>query len=182
MHMRRNSLHCQIVQTQAQFFHAMTVRSICFNHGEKLPYAQSFDGNDLCSTHVVCYDGDEPIGTLRVRWFADFAKIERTCVLPDYRTSPALKTMDAFVHEYIGKKGYKRSITHASSKYAKLWGRLFGYRINTDKGEFSVPGHETPYFELIKDIPPVTDALSIETDAHILSRVEGSWEKPSPLG
>lgn len=179
---RPNSLRCEIVKTQEQFLHALTVRSICFNHEENLPYAQSFDGNDLSSTHVVCYDGDEPIGTLRVRWFSDFAKIERTCVLPSHRSSPALKIMDAFVHDHIGRKGYRRSITHASSKYARLWARLFGYKINKEKGEFHVPGHDLPYFELIKEIAPIAGALSIESDARVLSRVEGAWDVPSPLG
>ncbi len=27
---------------------------------------------------MIVYAGDEPVGTLRIRWFKDFAKIERT--------------------------------------------------------------------------------------------------------
>lgn len=182
MHTGSNALYCRIAQTQEHMLQAIAVRSICFNHEQSLPYFQSFDGNDLSSTHVICYDGNEPIGALRVRWFKDFAKIERTCVVPRYRKSQALKLMDIFVHDLIAMKGYTVSITHAETIYAKLWSRLFGYSINQEKGAFEIPGSEKTYFELYKTLTPPPEAVSINSDATVLSRLEGSWESPSPLG
>ena len=39
-----------------------------------MPAQHEFDGNDYQATHIIVYSGDEPIGTLRIRWFKDFAK------------------------------------------------------------------------------------------------------------
>ena len=42
------------------------------------PSRQEFDGSDYQSTHVIVYAGDDPVGTQRIRWFKDFAKLELT--------------------------------------------------------------------------------------------------------
>src|SRR3954449_9520595 len=74
---RHNSLRFTIVATPEEWVHTCAVRSICFldEHGAQAKWL--FDGNDYQCTHVLAYDGDEPIGTGRIRWFKDFAKIKR---------------------------------------------------------------------------------------------------------
>ena len=56
-----------------------------------------FDGNDYQATHVIVYSGDEPIGTLRIRWFKDFAKFERTAFRKAYRNIHVLKRLRILV-------------------------------------------------------------------------------------
>jgi hypothetical protein len=60
---RHNSLRFTIVTTAEQWVHACAVRSICFldEHGAQAKWL--FDGNDYQCTHVLAYDGDEPVGT-----------------------------------------------------------------------------------------------------------------------
>jgi len=33
-------------------------------------FSEEFDGHDFGATHVIAYVGDEPVGTVRVRWFS----------------------------------------------------------------------------------------------------------------
>jgi len=73
-----NSFHVEVVKNMDQLIQIFALRAICFMEDTGLPYDHAFDGNDLQATHVVGYDGIEPVGTMRIRWFKDFAKIERT--------------------------------------------------------------------------------------------------------
>ena len=67
------------------FEDVFALRAICFMEETGLPFDHAFDGNDLQATHVVGYDGIEPVGTLRIRWFKDFAKLERTAFRKSHR-------------------------------------------------------------------------------------------------
>ncbi len=60
---------------------AFAVRAACFIGELEVPFSEEFDGHDYGATHVIAYLGDEPIGTVRVRWFKSFALIERLAVL-----------------------------------------------------------------------------------------------------
>src|SRR4051794_24719610 len=53
----------------------------------RCPYEEEFDGNDFSATHLIGYVGNEPAACLRVRYFADFAKIERLAVRREFRTT-----------------------------------------------------------------------------------------------
>ena len=64
---------------------AAAIRAAVFMSEQACPYEEEYDGNDLCGTHFLLFDGGEPVGTLRVRWFADFAKLERIALLPRER-------------------------------------------------------------------------------------------------
>jgi GNAT superfamily N-acetyltransferase len=64
---------------------AFAVRAVCFMAGLGVPFSEEFDGHDYGATHVIACLGEEPIGTVRVRWFKSFALIERLAVLPRFR-------------------------------------------------------------------------------------------------
>jgi hypothetical protein len=146
-------------------------------HGVKAK--QTFDGNDYQATHMIIYAGDEPIGTIRIRWFKDFAKLERTCFREAYRNTHVLKAFARSVFEHVARKGYDKVITHAQPKYARLWRMTLGFRRADGKQPVYFEGHEEPYLELVKDLTPPADAISEKTDATVLFRVEGAWDLPS---
>src|SRR5204863_8798201 len=64
---------------------AFAVRSACFIGELDVPFSEEFDGHDYGATHVIAYIGDEPIGTVRVRWFKSFAMCERLAVMHRFR-------------------------------------------------------------------------------------------------
>lgn len=181
MHNVVSNFHCRVVRTQEEYLRAMAVRAACFDDSERLPYDRLYDGNDLCATHVVVYRDREPVGTVRIRWFSGFAKLERTCIRSEFRSTVALKVMAEYTHRHIAMKGYRIAITHAETKYATLWRRMLGYKINRNKPAFQVAGHDGEYFELVKELPALNSALTENSDVKVLSRIEGDWDSPSPL-
>ena len=64
---------------------AFAVRAACFIGELEVPFSEEFDGHDYGATHVIAYIGDEPIGTVRVRWFKWFAMCERLAVMQRFR-------------------------------------------------------------------------------------------------
>src|SRR3954470_16091336 len=64
---------------------AFAVRAACFIGEMEVPFSEEFDGHDYGATHVIAYIGDEPIGTVRVRWFKSFAMCERLAVMQRFR-------------------------------------------------------------------------------------------------
>ena len=65
--------------------HAFAVRAACFIGELDMPYSEEFDGHDFGATHVIAYVGEEPVGTVRVRWFQSFAMAERLAVIQRFR-------------------------------------------------------------------------------------------------
>jgi hypothetical protein len=63
----------------------MTIRSAVYLSEQECPYGEEFDGNDFSATHLIGYVGDEPAACLRIRYFADFVKMERLAVRREFR-------------------------------------------------------------------------------------------------
>src|SRR6266850_345208 len=103
-----NLVRAEIVTTYEQMLHAYAIRSICFMEEHGVKAQQVFDGNDYQATHVIVYSGDEPIGTLRIRWFKDFAKFERTAFRKAYRNTRTLKAAADFSFDHVARKGYDK--------------------------------------------------------------------------
>ena len=91
-----NQIRTEVVTTYEQLLHAYAIRSICFMEEHGVTARQDFDGNDYQATHMIVYAGDEPIGTLRIRWFKDFAKLERMAFREAYRNTHVLKAFRVF--------------------------------------------------------------------------------------
>lgn len=176
-HNVERNIRFELVTTPQHWLHATAIRSICFLEEHDAKAELVFDGNDYMATHVLAYDGDEPIGTVRIRWFKDFAKIERTAFRQAYRGMAVLKALAAFVFDHIARKGYTRVITHAGAKYARLWKTVLGFQ-DSDKATYSYEGQE-PFYEIWKDLPPSPDAISLKSSGVVLSRTEGAWDDPS---
>jgi len=177
--LNHNSIRAEIVTRYEQLLHAYAIRGICFMEEHGVKATQTFDGNDYQATHVIVYAGDEPIGTLRIRWFKHFAKFERTAFRRAYRNAHALKVLADFSFDHVARKGYDKIITHAQPKYARLWRIVFGFRNAEGKKPVYFDGHEEPYLELVKELTPPPNAISESTDATVLFRTEGYWDAPS---
>src|SRR6201990_3727411 len=54
-----------------------SIRSAVYLAEQDCPLEEEFDGNDLVAAHFIGYVGKEPAGCLRVRFFGEFAKVER---------------------------------------------------------------------------------------------------------
>jgi GNAT superfamily N-acetyltransferase len=79
------TLTTKLAMKMEDSLHAFAVRAACFIGELDIPYSEEFDGHDFGATHVLAYVGEEPAGTVRMRWFQSFAMPERLAVIQRYR-------------------------------------------------------------------------------------------------
>ena len=175
---KENCIRMFVVTNAVQLSHALAIRSICAFEESGLTFAQAFDGNDFQATHIVAYADEEPIGATRIRWFKDFAKIERTGFRKAYRSARILKQCSDFIFNHVAQKGYSQLITHAEPKYALVWKKILGFREVEGRPAVKTGAHE-PYLELVKELTVPPDAISPSSEPKMFFRTEGFWHVPS---
>jgi predicted GNAT family N-acyltransferase len=155
-----------------------SIRSAVYIAEQRCPYREEFDGNDLASTHLLGFVGDEPSGCLRIRYFADFAKIERLAVRQEFRhTRLAFHIVRAGV-ELCRMKGYRLLYGHSQKRLLKFWSR-FGFRPLEGREGFAFSDFD--YVEIVADIDRHPDAIAIGLDPYVMIRPEGQWHMPGIL-
>ncbi len=158
---------------------ALAVRCVIFMGEQSCPYDEEFDGNDFAgATHLVARVGGEPAGTLRLRWFAGFAKLERVAVRREHRGGPTSSALITASLDLARRKGYRKVLGHAQAHLISFWERL-GARIRPDRDRFVFSDCE--YVEMEWDLEPAAGSLNLDTDPLILIRPEGRWDEPGVL-
>ncbi|MGC9955131.1 MAG: hypothetical protein ABSD21_12755 [Rhizomicrobium sp.] len=175
--MGNNSLRFQVVTKMDQLVHVFAIRAICYMEDAGMPADHSIDGNDLQATHIVAYSADEPVGALRIRWFKDFAKIERSAFRRSHRNPRYLRLAAQFVFNHIARKGYRLVVTHAEPQYAEVWKRILGFEQAPDKPAANYFGK--PFVELFKELPIPENAITLDSSVAVLYRTEGEWDVPA---
>lgn len=177
----KNSLRMEVARTPEQLAHAFAIRSICFMEDEGYRVKHAFDGNDYVGTHIIVYDGDEPIGATRLRWFKDFAKIERTAFRKAHRSARILRDCSDFIFGHVAMKGYDRLVTLAEEHYARVWIRVLGFT-KVDDEPVSRPGEEARFYLLEKRLVVPEHAITADTPIRVMIRTEGAWDVPLSFG
>ena len=150
----------------------VVVRSAVFVGEQRCPYNEEYDGNDLSGTHLLGYVGHEPAASLRIRYFADFAKIERLAVRSEFRGRRLAQQVIQAAIDLCGKKGYTR-VYGQSEKSMVDWYRQFGFRVpNTRR---SIVFSEYEFVEIVLDRPRESNAISVDSDPYVIIRPEGRW-------
>jgi len=147
------------VTTAEQLEQVRAIRAVVFMGEQKCPYAEEFDGNDACAQHILGYVGDEPAGCARIRYFGDFAKIERLSVLSQYRRTKLKYQIVEFVENLVRQKGFNLIYGHPQKRILSFWTKL-GYEVVNRNFDFHYSDHD--YAEMRKcsnRIRPLDDAF-----------------------
>jgi len=167
-----------VARTFEDMMRVASIRSAVYIAEQNCPYQEEFDGNDFSATHLIGYVGNEPAGCLRLRFFSNFAKVERLAVRHEFRTSRlAFKLARAGV-ELCRSKGYRRLYGHARKDLVNFWRRI-GFKPIPGRPDFAFS--DVSYVEIASDIEPHADALSLADTPYRLIRPEGRWHQPGIL-
>ncbi len=134
---KRNDLCVEIVRDLADFMKVVAIRSSVFLAEQDCPYDEEFDNNDLSSLHLIAYLRGEPVATLRIRFFAGFAKIERVCVMKHVRGGSLVKLMIETAVEIIARKGYSHAIGYIQKRLVPFWKQLASCRVKAARASAS---------------------------------------------
>jgi hypothetical protein len=169
-----------VVRTFDEMAQVQTVRSLVYMGEQDCPYAEEFDGNDLCgATHLLLRFGREPVGVVRLRWFGEFAKLERLAIRREHRGGPGLLILCRAAFDLAARKGYRRLIGHAAVRGEAFWKRYFKGRPRPGRPVFSFSGYD--YLEMEFDLAPHGRPVGLASPPMVLLRPEGDWDRPGVL-
>lgn len=151
-------LTVKVARTFDDMMRVMSVRGAVYRAEQDCPYLEEFDGNDFSATHLIGYVDDEPVGCLRIRYFADFAKFERLAVRHEFRNKHLASNIVRAGIEFCRMKGYQRLYAHSQKRLVKFWTR-FGFGVPDGAQELIFSDFD--YIEMILDVARHPNALAI---------------------
>lgn len=178
---RTRRLHIDVARDLNDLVAVIALRSLVFMGEQNCPLEEEFDGNDLtASTHVIAQIDGEPVAALRLRWFADFVKVERVLVKYEHRGDDVgiARRLLAFALDLARRRGYRRALAYAQIRLRDFWRRM-GFKPRIDRDGFVFSDHE--YMEFEAELAPHEAALTIDSDPFVLMRPDGGWDTPGVL-
>ncbi len=113
-----------VVKTEEQMQDAYAIRRIVFIDEQQVPEEEEIDQYEKDATHVVLYEDNQPIGAGRFRSLDGIGKIERICVLKEFRNKGAGKVIMDKMEEIAKGKGVSKlklnAQTHAEKFYLNI--------------------------------------------------------------
>ena len=101
----RPEITIKLAATSDEMMQCFMLRAAVFMGEQQCPYWEEYDGNDYTASHLILYVDGEPAASIRVRWFAGFAKLERAIILKRYRSYGLFLPFVQWAKEFCRKKG-----------------------------------------------------------------------------
>ena len=174
----KNGTGIKVASSIEQIMHVIAVRSAVFISEQSCPFAEEFDGNDFSATHLIFYRNYEPIACIRVRYFAEFAKLERLAVRPTCRHTRIPFSLVWAAINFSRKKGYTKIYGHAQDRLLKFWSH-FGAKPLENRRKLVFSDFE--YTEMLLEVSPDPEPITLASDPYVLIRAEGAWDRPGIL-
>ncbi len=114
----------------------------------------------------------EPVATARIRWFGDFAKLERLAVRAEHRGAGHGRQLLEFLIDLCRAKGFAKVYLHAQSRLEPFY-EQYGFCRVGDPFSFS----DYHYVEMVAPIGPDRHTLSLRHGPHVMNRPEGAWDQ-----
>jgi len=172
-----DSVSVRVVRSMDEMARVIAIRGAIYMGEQSCPFEEEFDGNDFTATHLICHKDGEPVGCMRIRYFADFAKLERLAVRNEGRGGGlAGRLLDAAI-ELCRKKGYRVLYAHSQKRFLKVWEQR-GFRL---MGARELVFSDFDYVEVKLETDKHPQSISLDDDPYVLIRPEGNWDTPGIL-
>lgn len=117
----------KIVETKQQLEDAYAVRMKVFVEEQGVPKEIEIDQYEEEATHFIVYDQATPIGAGRYRRIDEIGKVERICILPDYRKTGIGKKLMEKIEAVMKQQGVKKAMLNAQT-HAEVFYERIGYK------------------------------------------------------
>ncbi|MFT0802851.1 GNAT family N-acetyltransferase [Bacillus swezeyi] len=137
-----------IVKNKEQLEDAYFVREEVFIKEQNVSPEEEMDHFDQNSSHLVIYDGTEPIGAGRLRIVDGFGKLERICVLKSHRSLGVGNLIIQALEKEAAKQGAAQFMLNAQTQAVPFYEK-HGYKVVSE--EF-LDAH-IPHVKMVKKKP-----------------------------
>jgi predicted GNAT family N-acyltransferase len=167
----------KIARTFDDLLIVFAIRAAVYIAEQECPFAEEFDGNDHCATHLIGFINGEPAGCMRARFFHDFVKFERLAVLKKFRKSGLAFELCRGGVDLGRRKGFRRLYAHAREGLEGFYARFGATPMGSDR-KLSFSGFN--YTEML-EMEPSQDAITLDSGGYVILRPEGDWDRPGVL-
>jgi predicted GNAT family N-acyltransferase len=174
----QNSVTVRVVRSMDEMARVIAIRGAVYMGEQHCPFEEEFDGNDFSATHLICHRGQEPVGCLRIRYFADFAKLERLAVRHESRNAGLAGQIVAAAIDLCRKKGYRVLYAHSQKRFLKFW-EQHGFARMAGARDFTFSDFD--YTEVRLETEKHPQSISLAADPYVIIRPEGLWDAPGIL-
>lgn len=165
----QSRIQVKLVERTEEMSMVMAVRAaVCL--GELgWPFAEFMDGNDFSASHLLATVDGEPAGTMRIRYYGDFAKPEWLVVLTRFRrgrfgAAGVPYALGAFARDFCRNKGFTRLYGHAAIDLEAFWNKVGGptnRRLSNDP--VSLGENKGEILPMMAEYERVAGAISLQT-------------------
>nr|WP_226037710.1 GNAT family N-acetyltransferase [Aquibacillus saliphilus] len=125
-------MNVKIAENDRQQQDAFQVRNTVFVEEQKVPPELEIDELENESIHFVGYQDNKPIAAGRLRFVDEYGKLERVCVLEEFRGHQFGKQIITEMEQVIKKKDYPKSKLNAQT-HAEGFYESIGYHTISDQ-------------------------------------------------
>lgn len=121
----------KIVENDKELKQVFAIRIQVFVDEQKIPVEAELDKYEDACKHVLVFYKQKPVGTGRLRIVEGMAKLERICVLADYRKYGVGRLVVQKLEELAHGDGYSKCKLHGQTHAEKFYTNL-GYEVCPD--------------------------------------------------
>ena len=121
------------ILSQVELQHALEIRRQVFVLGQKVPLDEEVDGKDTESEHYLLTINKYPVGTTRVRFVGDYAKIERVAILETYQDKGLGRAMMEHIMADLRDLPQLKGVKLSSQSYAIPFYERLGFSVCSEE-------------------------------------------------
>lgn len=91
----------RITQDKNDLLSCLQLRRTVFIEEQNVPEYEEVDGDDPNCEHVLLTIDETPVGAARLKYYDNFIKVQRVCVLEDYRGQGIGSNIINFIINYV---------------------------------------------------------------------------------
>ena len=135
-------MNIKIVSEQQELEQVFSVRTQVFVHEQNVPEEEEIDHLEDASIHFLVTDEDgKPAGAGRFRVVDAEGKIERICIMPEFRSNGVGKALMNSIEQYALSKNIKTFKLNAQNQAIPFYEKL-GYTVTSDEFmDAGIPHH-----------------------------------------
>ena len=120
-------LDIRFTQNNKDMLSCLDLRRTVFIEEQNVPENEEVDGDDPDCDHILLTVSDIPVGAARLKYYNDFIKVQRVCVLKNYRGQGIGSKIINFIIRHVEKNDLRSSVRLGSQIHALEFYKRLGF-------------------------------------------------------
>ena len=120
-------LDIRFTQNNKDMLSCLDLRRTVFIEEQNVPENEEVDGDDPDCDHILFTVSDIPVGAARLKYYNDFIKVQRVCVLKNYRGQGIGSKIINFIIRHVEKNDIRSSVRLGSQIHALEFYKRLGF-------------------------------------------------------